>query len=87
MIYVNPKAENNQSGEAGTLLVELDPRDYEVELDHAKADLDQLQLALDFLHQYSNREFVFSADWQAHLGSAGVRCGASNCEAWGQALR
>ena len=38
--YVNPKAENNQFVEAGTLLVELDPRDYEAELDHAKADLD-----------------------------------------------
>ena len=40
VIYVNPKAENNQFVEAGTLLVELDPRDYEAELDHAKADLD-----------------------------------------------
>jgi membrane fusion protein, multidrug efflux system len=38
--YVNPKAENNQFVEAGTLLVELDPRDYEAELDHANADLD-----------------------------------------------
>jgi len=38
--YVNPKAENNQFVEAGTLLVELDPRDYEAELDSAKADLD-----------------------------------------------
>src|SRR5215467_2732506 len=40
VIYVNPKAENNQFVEAGTLLVELDPRDYEAELDRAKADLD-----------------------------------------------
>jgi membrane fusion protein (multidrug efflux system) len=40
VVYVNPKAENNQSVEAGTLLVELDPRDYEAELDHATADLD-----------------------------------------------
>jgi membrane fusion protein (multidrug efflux system) len=40
VIYVNPKAENNQFVEAGTLLVELDPRDYEAELDHAKVDLD-----------------------------------------------
>ena len=38
--YMNPKAQNNQFVEAGTLLVELDPRDYEAELDHAKADLD-----------------------------------------------
>jgi membrane fusion protein (multidrug efflux system) len=40
IVYVNPKVENNQFVEAGTLLVELDPRDYEAELDHAKADLD-----------------------------------------------
>jgi membrane fusion protein, multidrug efflux system len=40
VIYVNPKVENNQFVEAGTLLVELDPRDYEAEFDHAKADLD-----------------------------------------------
>jgi len=40
VIYVNPKAENNQFVEAKTLLVELDPSDYEAELDNAKADLD-----------------------------------------------
>jgi len=40
VVYVNPKAENNQFVEAGTLLVELDPSDYEAELDRAKADLD-----------------------------------------------
>ena len=40
VVYVNPKAENNQYVEAGTLLVELDPHDYEAELDRAKADAD-----------------------------------------------
>jgi len=40
VIYVNPMAENNQFVEAGTLLAELDPRDYKAELDHAQADLD-----------------------------------------------
>ena len=40
VVYVNPKAENNQVVEAGTLLVELDPRDCEADLDHAQADLD-----------------------------------------------
>ena len=40
IVYVNPKAENNQFVKAGTLLVELDPSDYEAELDHAKANLD-----------------------------------------------
>jgi membrane fusion protein (multidrug efflux system) len=37
--YVNPKVENNQYVEAGTLLVELDPNDYQAALEHARADL------------------------------------------------
>jgi membrane fusion protein (multidrug efflux system) len=37
--YINPRVENNQLVDAGTLLVELDPRDYEAELEHAKANL------------------------------------------------
>ena len=40
VVYVNPKVENNQFVEAGTLLVELDPSDYQAELDNAKAELD-----------------------------------------------
>jgi membrane fusion protein (multidrug efflux system) len=39
VVYVNPRVENNQYVEAGTLLVELDPSDYEAALDHARADL------------------------------------------------
>jgi membrane fusion protein, multidrug efflux system len=38
--FINPRVENNQFVEAGTLLLQLDPRDYEAELEHAKADLD-----------------------------------------------
>src|SRR5258708_1273051 len=38
--YINPRVENNQFVEVDTLLLELDPRDYEAELGHAKADLD-----------------------------------------------
>ncbi len=38
--WIDPRVENNQLIEAGTLLVELDPRDYTAELEHAKADLD-----------------------------------------------
>jgi membrane fusion protein, multidrug efflux system len=38
--YVNPRVENNQLVETGTLLMELDPRDYAAELEHAKANLD-----------------------------------------------
>ena len=40
VVYINPQAENNQFVKAGTLLIELDPSDYEAELDHAQADLD-----------------------------------------------
>src|SRR3984893_9725312 len=39
VIGVNPGVENNQFVEAGTLLMELDPRDYAAELEHAKANL------------------------------------------------
>jgi membrane fusion protein, multidrug efflux system len=38
--YINPKVENNRFVQAGTLLLELDPRDYAAELEHAKANLD-----------------------------------------------
>jgi membrane fusion protein (multidrug efflux system) len=38
--YINPRVQNNQFVEAGTLLLELDPRDYEAELEHANANLD-----------------------------------------------
>jgi membrane fusion protein (multidrug efflux system) len=38
--YINPGVENNQFVEAGTLMMELDPRDYAAELEHAKANLD-----------------------------------------------
>ena len=39
VLYVNPHVENNQYVEAGTLLMELDPTDYQAVLDHARADL------------------------------------------------
>jgi membrane fusion protein (multidrug efflux system) len=39
VLYINPKVENNQYVEAGTLLIELDPNDYQAALDHAKAEL------------------------------------------------
>lgn len=38
VLFINPKVENNQYVETGTLLVELDPNDYQAALDHAKAD-------------------------------------------------
>jgi membrane fusion protein, multidrug efflux system len=39
VVYINPKVEDDQYVEVGTLLVELDPNDYKAELDHAKAEL------------------------------------------------
>ena len=39
VVYINPRVENNQLVEAGALLMELDPRDYEAVLEHAKANL------------------------------------------------
>jgi membrane fusion protein (multidrug efflux system) len=38
--YINPNVEDTHFVEAGTLLLELDPRDYAAELEHAKANLD-----------------------------------------------
>lgn len=37
--YINPNVENNQFVAAGALLLELDPRDYDAELQRAKANL------------------------------------------------
>ncbi len=39
VVYIHPQVEDDQYVEAGTLLVELDPNDYQAALDHAKADL------------------------------------------------
>src|SRR6266404_3448256 len=39
VLYVNPRIENNQYVEAGALLLELDPSDYQAALEHARADL------------------------------------------------
>lgn len=38
--YINPDVENNHFVKAGTLLLELDPRDYQADLEHAKANLE-----------------------------------------------
>ena len=39
VIWINPAIENNQFVKAGTLLLELDPRDYQAELASARASL------------------------------------------------
>jgi membrane fusion protein, multidrug efflux system len=47
VIYVNPEAENDKTVVAGSLLVELDPRDYEAALEHAQAVLVSKQAQVD----------------------------------------
>jgi membrane fusion protein, multidrug efflux system len=44
--YVNPLVENDRYVPAGTLLLELDPRDYEAALEHAKANLETKEAEL-----------------------------------------
>ena len=44
--YVNPLVENDRHVPAGTLLLELDPRDYEAALEHAKANLETKEAEL-----------------------------------------
>jgi membrane fusion protein, multidrug efflux system len=39
VVWVNPNAENDHSVKAGDLLLQLDPRDFEVALERARADL------------------------------------------------
>ena len=43
--YVNPLVENDRYVTAGMLLLELDPRDYQVDLEHAKATLETKEAA------------------------------------------
>jgi membrane fusion protein (multidrug efflux system) len=45
VIYVNPLVENDRYVTAGMLLLELDPRDYQVALEHAKATLETKEAA------------------------------------------
>jgi membrane fusion protein (multidrug efflux system) len=44
--YVNPLVENDRFVSAGSLLLELDPRDYEAVLEHAKATLETKEARL-----------------------------------------
>ncbi|MDE1162324.1 MAG: HlyD family secretion protein [Acidobacteriaceae bacterium] len=45
--YVNPAIENDRTVTAGTLLIELDPRDYAAALAHAKAVVEAKQAQVD----------------------------------------
>lgn len=46
VVSINPSVENNQYVEAGTLLLELDPNDYQASLDHAKGELTEREAAV-----------------------------------------
>jgi membrane fusion protein (multidrug efflux system) len=68
--YVNPLVENDRHVPAGTLLLELDPRDYEAALEHAKANLEtkeaevhaaQLQIPITDTAAYSQLRLANAA--------------------------
>jgi membrane fusion protein (multidrug efflux system) len=72
--YVNPLVENDRFVPAGTLLLELDPRDYEAELEHAKATLEtkegklheaQLQVPITDASAFSQLHFAQAARQEA----------------------
>jgi membrane fusion protein, multidrug efflux system len=72
--YVNPLVENDRFVSAGTLLLELDPRDYEAELEHAKAILEtkharlhaaQLQVPITDASAFSQLHFAEAARQEA----------------------
>lgn len=72
--YVNPLVENDRFVTAGTLLVELDSRDYEAALEHAKATLEtkeaqlhaaQLQVPITDATAYSQLHLTEAARQEA----------------------
>ncbi|QNI32761.1 HlyD family secretion protein [Alloacidobacterium dinghuense] len=72
--YVNPLVENDRFVTAGTLLLELDPRDYEAALAHAKATLEtkegqlhasQLQVPITDASAYSQLHLAEAARQEA----------------------
>jgi membrane fusion protein, multidrug efflux system len=72
--YVNPLVENDRYVPAGTLLLELDPRDYEAALEHAKANLEtkraemhaaQLQIPITDATAYSQLHLADAAQQEA----------------------
>jgi membrane fusion protein (multidrug efflux system) len=72
--YVNPLIENDRYVTAGTLLLQLDPRDYEAELEHAQANLEtksaeahaaQLQIPITEASAYSQLRLADAARQEA----------------------
>src|SRR5262249_42300371 len=72
--YVNPLVENDRFVPAGTLLLQLDPRDYEATFEHAKATLEtkeaqlhaaQLQVPVTDASAYSQLHLPDAANQEA----------------------
>ena len=72
--YLNPDAENNHYVKAGTLLVELDPRDFAASVEHAQANLQtseaetrtaQLQIPITSAAAYSQLKSAEAAREEA----------------------
>lgn len=77
--YVNPLVENDRFVTAGSLLVELDPRDYEAALEHAKATLEtksallhaaRMQVPITDASAYSQLHLAKAAKQEANASVA-----------------
>jgi membrane fusion protein (multidrug efflux system) len=80
--YVNPLVEDDRFVQAGTLLLELDPRDYEAALEHAKANLAtkeaeahvaQIQVPITDASAYSQLHLAEAAQQEAKASVAAAQ--------------
>jgi membrane fusion protein (multidrug efflux system) len=88
--YVNPLVENDRYVTAGTLLLELDPRDYEADLEHAKATLEtkeaatsaaKLQVPITRASAFSQLQLAEAAREQASESVAAAQADLTSAEA------
>jgi len=88
--YVNPLVENDRYVTAGTLLLELDPRDYEADLEHAKATLEtkeaatsaaKLQVPITRASAFSQLQMAEAAREQALESVAAAQADLTSAEA------
>jgi membrane fusion protein (multidrug efflux system) len=78
--WIDPHVENNQFVKAGTLLMQLDPRDYAAELEHAKANLDTRMAEARATHALVPVVDA-SAFGQLHVAEAGKAEALANVDA------
>jgi len=88
--YMNPKVENDRYVTAGELLIELDPRDYEAALEHAKAMLEtkeasakaaKLQVPITQASAYSQLHLTEAAREQSVEGVAAAEASLESAQA------